>query len=57
VPASDLREQLINHLGVAGARVGEPTHLTTGELVAIDTDHLWDNNSVLYLPAHIQKDY
>jgi integrase/recombinase XerD len=28
-----------------------------GELVAIDTDHLRDDNSVLSLPAHIQKEY
>jgi hypothetical protein len=29
----DLREQILDHLDVAGARVGEPTHLTTAELV------------------------
>ena len=33
------------------------TGVRVGELVAIDTDHLRDDNSVLSLPAHIQKDY
>ena len=33
------------------------TGVRVGELVAIDTDHLRDDNSVLYLPAHIQKEY
>ncbi len=33
------------------------TGVRVGEFVAIDTDHLRDNNSVLYLPTHIQKDY
>jgi Site-specific recombinase XerD len=33
------------------------TGVRVGELVAIDTEHLRENNSVLYLPAHIQKEY
>ena len=33
------------------------TGVRVGELVAIDTEHLREENSVLYLPAHIQKDY
>ena len=33
------------------------TGVRVGELVAIDTEHLRDDNSVLYLPAHIQKEY
>jgi integrase/recombinase XerD len=33
------------------------TGVRVGELVAIDTEHLRDDNSVLYLPAQIQKDY
>jgi integrase/recombinase XerC/integrase/recombinase XerD len=33
------------------------TGVRVGELVAIDTEHLRDDNSVLSLPAQIQKDY
>ncbi len=33
------------------------TSVRVGELVAIDTEHLREDNLVLYLPAHIQKDY
>lgn len=33
------------------------TGLRVGELVALDVDYLRDNNSALYLPAEIQKDY
>lgn len=29
----ELQRQILDHLDVAGARVGEPTHLTTAELV------------------------
>jgi integrase/recombinase XerC/integrase/recombinase XerD len=31
--------------------------LRVAELVALDVDHLRDENSDLYLPTHIQKDY
>jgi len=35
----DLDRQILDHLDVAGARVGEPTHLTTPELVErVDAD-------------------
>jgi len=33
------------------------TGLRVGELVALDVDHLRDNNTALYLPTRIQKDY
>lgn len=33
------------------------TGLRVGELVAVDVAMLRESNSVLYLPAHIQKDY
>jgi integrase/recombinase XerC/integrase/recombinase XerD len=33
------------------------TGLRVGELVALDVDHLRDDNSTLYLPGEIQKDY
>jgi integrase/recombinase XerC/integrase/recombinase XerD len=31
--------------------------LRVGELVALDVDHLRDENTALYLPTHLQKDY
>ncbi|MFD1632913.1 tyrosine-type recombinase/integrase (plasmid) [Haloplanus ruber] len=33
------------------------TGVRVGELVAIDVDHLREENTTLYLPGHIQKDY
>jgi len=33
------------------------TGLRVGELVALDVDHLRDENTALYLPGEIQKDY
>lgn len=33
------------------------TGLRVGELVALDVDHLRDDNTTLYLPAGLQKDY
>lgn len=33
------------------------TGVRVGELVAIDVDHLREENTTLYLPSHIQKDY
>jgi integrase/recombinase XerC/integrase/recombinase XerD len=33
------------------------TGLRVGELVALDVEMLRENNSVLYIPGHIQKDY
>ena len=33
------------------------TGLRVGELVAIDVEHLRDDNTRLYVPGHIQKDY
>jgi integrase/recombinase XerC/integrase/recombinase XerD len=33
------------------------TGLRVGELVALDVDYLRDDNTRLYLPGHIQKDY
>jgi integrase/recombinase XerC/integrase/recombinase XerD len=33
------------------------TGLRVGELVAIDVDHLREDNTRLYLPGHLQKDY
>ena len=33
------------------------TGLRVGELVAVDVDHLREENSRLFVPAHIQKDY
>ena len=35
----------------------DDTSVCVGELVAIDTEHLREDNSVLYLPGHLQKDY
>jgi integrase/recombinase XerC/integrase/recombinase XerD len=31
--------------------------LRVGELVSLDVDHLRDENTALYLPTHVQKDY
>jgi len=33
------------------------TGLRVGELVALDVDHLREDNTRLYVPGHIQKDY
>lgn len=33
------------------------TGLRVGELVALDVDHLREDNTRLYLPGHLQKDY
>ena len=33
------------------------TGLRVGELVALNVDHLRDNNTVLFLPTELQKDY
>ena len=33
------------------------TGLRVGELVAVDTDYLRDDNTALYLPGDVQKDY
>ncbi len=50
----NLREQLVTHLDVAGARVGSPTHLTTTELVErVDAERV-EELSTPYLPLEIE---
>lgn len=54
---TDTFASYLQHRNAAIVTVLADTGLRVGELVQLDTDYLRNDNTHLYIPGHIQKDY